>query len=83
MSHRRAQLASSLLIVVGGDRLFGKVVYAKETIENYCGSELLWTIVDFCVVAYYGSSFLKAKWFKAYCEVVLVETEVSVNNEFK
>lgn len=29
---------------------FGKVLYAKEAIENYCGSELLGTIVDYWVV---------------------------------
>ena len=33
----RAQLASSLLVVIGRDRQFRKAIYAKEAIVNYCG----------------------------------------------
>ena len=36
----RAQLASSLLVVLGRDGQFGKVVNAKEALGNYCRSEL-------------------------------------------
>lgn len=73
----RAQLASSLLVVVGRDRLFGSVLYATE---DYCGNELLRTIADYCVVAYYGRSFPNVKWFKAYCEFVSVATASLVSN---
>ena len=38
------------------------------------------TIADYCVVAYYGRSFPKVKWFKAYCEFVSVATEDLVSN---
>ena len=37
----RAQLASSLLVVIGRDRQFRKAIYPKEVIENYCAGVLL------------------------------------------
>ena len=61
---------------------FGKVLYAKEAIENYGGSELLWTIVDYWVVMPTTEDpSPEVKWFKAYCEFVSVATEVLVNIE--
>ena len=48
LSYIRAQLASSLLVVLGRDRLFGNFVYAKEAtgtiVEMNC-CELLRIIV--------------------------------------
>ena len=41
----RAQLASSLLVVVGRYRQFGKVYCVKKAIDNYCGSEVF---ADYC-----------------------------------
>lgn len=38
---RRAQLASSLLVVIGRDRQFRKAIYPKEVIDSYRGGVLL------------------------------------------
>lgn len=64
------------MVVVGRDRRFGKVAYAKKAIESIveascCG--LLW-IND-------GRSFPTVKWFKASCEFVSTATEVLVSSE--
>ena len=54
-----------------------------QKLQSCCGSELLRTIVDYCVNAYYGSSSPKVEWFNAYCEFVSVVTEALVNSEVK